>query len=158
MLFNNKARFKNNYLVTALGASIRKIYARKEYDIYNDLRAIYDSNGKLTEDEIQEAIRNFRNDVAKSLFAVVDNEYKGAAEEANAIFAALYQDNYENMQTEGMSISCAYITAAKCVLGDDAEGINIGEIASPLIDGFEELEKKDIEGSLEILRDDGIIK
>lgn len=157
MLFNNKARFKNNYLVTALGASIRKIYSRKEYDIYNDLRAIYDSNGKITKEEIQEAIRNFRNDVAKSLFDVIDHEYKGTGDEANEIFRQLYQDNYEDMQTEGMSISCAYITAAKCVLGDDAEGINIGEIASPLIDGFEELEKHDIEGSLEILRDDKII-
>lgn len=157
MFFKDNAKFKNGYLVTSLASAIKKYYGRVDYDVYNSLREVYDNNGTLTEDDVWQAISEFRDETAKHLFEVISREYKGTDVVANEIYAELMKDNYEDMQKKGISISCAYITAVRSVLGEDAKDVNIAETATDLIASFEDLEANCIRQSLEILQEDGMI-
>lgn len=157
MFFNNKARFKNNYLAVAIPRTIEALYKRYEYDIYDNLKDIYEGKGSIDQNDIQAEIRKYRELIASSVFDAVESEYKGTADIADKILYKMREENYEQMQTLGPNVNCIYIIVVKCVLGEESEGVNIEETASPILDQLEIVERNAINASFDVLIDDGII-
>lgn len=158
MFFNNKAKYKNNFLAMAVPSTIAGYYKRYEFSIYDSLRQIGESKGALAEEDIVVEVRRLRELVANTLIDALAKEYKEASEDAKCIMKSLHDENYENMLEIGPKIACVYIVVAKCVLGEDGAEVKIDEVAEALLQQLEEMERRTIQNSIDILIEDGLLE
>lgn len=173
MLFNNKSNFKKNFLVVYVSSYANKLYKDYEYEIYDELNQLHQEKGVVTKDDIQSAIRRLREMVCEKLLEYVGKEYKEFIPNAEDFLKTLYEKNSENINVEGPTVALVYSIATKMVLGEDyefkmiqagednpenPEDLELTEMIGVMIARLEKVEKMAIDTSLDLLKEDKIVK
>lgn len=126
MLFTNKEKFQKNFLVVMVSEYFERMYRNREFDIYNELNGICGpeatADGKpilATKEQVNEAIKHFREGVAHDVLEFVGKEYHDALEPALGYLNILYEQDYCQCATYGFTPSMVYSIAVKMARGDD---------------------------------------
>lgn len=170
MLFNNKSKYKRNYLIAVIGNKLRKTYERYEYEIYDTLNGYYEYKGSLSSDDVQLAVCEFRKHIADEVFDAIDREYPDSLALEQQMLAEFTLNNTDDILITGPSIAVVYSIACKTVLGDEfdfhvleaatvaydeLEDATFEQLASTMLSKFEQYEATTVRKSLEILVEDG---
>ena len=173
MLFNNKSSFKNNYLVVYVSSYANKLYKDYEYEIYDEINQLNQDRGNITDVDVKNSIRNLREMVCEKMIEYVGKEYKEFIPNAEEFLANMREKNYENINEDGPSIALVYSIAAKMIFGEDyefrllkageenpenPEGLEPIELAEVMIARLERVERQAVDTSLDLLREDNIVK
>ena len=173
MLFTSKGNFKKNFLVVYVSSYANKLYKDYEYEIYNEVNELYQKEGAATNADVQNAIRHLRELVCEKIIEYVGKEYKEFIPNAEDFLASLHEKNYENINTDGPTIDLVYSIATKMVLGEeyefkmisageenpaDPEAMELNDMVGVMIARLERVEKMAIDTSVDLLKEDKIIK
>ena len=173
MLFNNKSNFKKNFLVVYVSSYANKLYKDYEYEIYNEINELNSQQGSVTDEDVKTAIKHLRELVCDHMLEYVGKEYKEFVPNAEEFLATLREKNYENINMDGPSIALVYSIATKMVLGEDyefklieageenpenPEAMELEEMVGVMIARLEKVEQMAIGTSVELLKEDEIVK
>ena len=173
MLFNNKSNFKKNFLVVYVSSYANKLYKDYEYEIYNEINELNRQQGSVTDEDVRAAIKHLRELVCDHILEYVGKEYKDFVPNAEDFLATLHEKNYENINTDGPTIDLVYSIATKMVLGEEyefkmipageenpanPEVMELTDMVGVMIARLERVEKMAIDTSVDLLKEDKIIK
>lgn len=173
MLFNNKNNFKKNFLVVYVSSYANKLYKDYEYEIYNEVNELNQQQGSVTDEDVKAAIKHMRELVCDHVLEYVGKEYKEFVPNAEEFLTNLREKNYEGINTEGPDIALVYSIATKMVLGEDyeftlieageenptnPEEMELEDMIAVMIARLEKVEKMAIDTSLDLLKEDKIVK
>lgn len=173
MLFNNKSNFKKNFLVVYVSSYANKLYKDYEYEIYNEVNELSQEKGNVIDSDVQTAIKHLRELVCDKIIEYVGKEYKDFIPNAEDFLATLREKNSENINEDGPGVDLVYSIATKMVLGeeydfrmipageenpDNPEDMELEEMIGVMIARLERLEKMAIDTSLDLLKEDKIVK
>ena len=173
MLFNNKSNFKKNFLVVYVSSYANKLYKDYEYEIYNEINELNQERGNVTDGDVRTAIKHLRELVCEKMLEYVGKEYKEFVPNAEDFLATLREKNYESINEDGPKIGLVYSIATKMVLGEEyefklieageenpenPEDMELTEMIGVMIARLEKVEKMAIDMSLDLLKEDKIVK
>lgn len=173
MLFNNKSNFKKNFLVVYVSSYANKLYKDYEYEIYNEVNELNQEKGSVSDADVKQAIKHLRELVCEKMLEYVGKEYKDFIPNAEEFLTTLYDKNAENINEDGPKIDLVYSIATKMVLGEECEfrmisageenpenpeALELDEMIGVMIARLEKIEQMAIDTSLDLLKEDKIVK
>ena len=178
MLFTNKEKFQKNFLVVVVSEYFERIYRNYEFDIYNELNEICgpdaNADGKpvsASKEQINDAIKHFREKVAHAVLEYVGKEYNEALKPALGYLDTLYEQDYCECSTYGFTPAMVYSIAVKMARGDEykfkffesgptppAEEMTFEDMITFMLGNVEAKEAHAINTSFDLLIEDKICK
>ena len=170
MMLGNTNRGKERFLTIVLHQTVKKLYELNEYALYDAIRNRYEEKGAaLTEEELTDAIREFREVNMRKLLDAVASDYEDVITNYTDLYDRLNIDNrgldYYRIMDEGPDIDSVYILLANVILEERFDGTRCPEGREDFFEAFSynmelfpEWEKKAIDTSTELAEMDGFIQ
>ena len=168
MLFKGSGRVKENFLLVYTYSYFENAYEMYEYEIYDELSKFNTADT----DRLNDAVKHFRDTVARAIIAAVGKEFDDSLEQAEKYLDVLYGERYDDCNIYGFSPAIVYSIAVKMVMGEDykfkfldsadepdnVEDLDFLDLISVMIGRAEKLESEAMHASFELLIEDGILE